>query len=246
MREDSYESISPFGPKIATLKLPPELVEDLNAFCDALDEDVALADSLDHSGYLVGKVSQEIAIPNELIAPYANFFINAIEEYMFDIATHIHMMSSFRDDDKDAESLKAQAIRDKMAVRTKSQSGWIVRSVAGDYNPVHSHLTSTLACVGFLQVPDWEDEINEDLEDHSGPTHGCLQFHYGDQAAICVNQHTVRPQVGDFHLFPGWLQHTVYPFRSKGERRSFSINFAADLQRVNMTVTKADGTVTKK
>ncbi len=246
MKENNYESISPFGPKIATLKLPPELVEDLNAFCDALDEDSALAKALDHSGYLVGKVSQEIAIPNELIEPYADFFVTAIEEYMFDIATHIHIMSSFRDDDKDAELLKAQAIRDNMTVRTQSQSGWIVRSVAGDYNPVHSHLKSTLACVGFLQVPDWENEINKDLEGHSGPTHGCLQFHYGDQSAICVNQHTVLPQPGEFYLFPGWLQHTVYPFRSKGERRSFSINFAADIQQVSMTVTKTDGTIIEK
>ena len=244
MKENSYESISPFGPKIATLKLPPELVEDLNAFCDALDEDSALAEALDHSGYLVGKVSQEIAIPNELIEPYTDFFVNAIEEYMFDTAVHIHMVGN--DDNQDFKSLKDQAIRDNMTVRTQSQSGWIVRSVAGDYNPVHSHLTATLACVGYLRVPDWEDEINEDLEGHSGPTHGCLQFHYGDQAAICVNQHTVMPRAGEFYLFPGWLQHTVYPFRSKGERRSFSINFAADLQRVSMTVTKADGTIIEK
>tara|TARA_R110002020_G_scaffold125899_1_gene283334 strand:+ start:1566 stop:2306 length:741 start_codon:yes stop_codon:yes gene_type:complete len=246
MKEKNYESVSPFGPKIATLRLPPELVEDLNAFCEALDEDAALAESLDHSVYLVGKVNQEITIPNELIAPYADFFINAIEEYMFDIAVNIHMMSSFRDDDQDFKSLKDQAIRDNMTVRTQSQSGWIVRSVAGDYNPVHSHLTATLACVGYLRVPDWEDEIDEDLEGHSGPTHGCLQFHYGDQGELSVNQHTVMPRVGDFYLFPGWLQHTAYPFKSKGERRSFSINFAADMQRLSMTITKADGSVVEK
>ena len=133
-----------------------------------------------------------------------------------------------------------------MAVRTQSQNGWIVRSVAGDYNPVHNHPMATLACVGYLGVPDWEDEINEDFEDHSGRSHGCLQLHYGEMGSLSINSYTIKPQVGDFYLFPGWLQHTVYPFRSKGERRSFSINFAADLQRVSMTVTKADGTIIEK
>ena len=151
------------------------------------------------------------------------------------------MMSSFRDEELDAKMLEAQTLKDNMTVRTESQSGWIVRSFAGDYNPVHTHASSTLACVGYLTVPDWEDEIDEDLEDaSSGPTHGCIQFHYGDQGTLSVNQHTVRPRVGDFYLFPGWLQHTVYPFRSKGERRSFSINFLAEAQRFNITITKGN------
>ena len=41
----------------------------------------------------------------------------------------------------------------------------------------------------------------------------------------------VKPKVGDFYMFPSWLDHQVYPFRSKykkpdvkGERRSFSLN----------------------
>ena len=47
----------------------------------------------------------------------------------------------------------------------------------------------------------------------------------------------VKPKVGDFYMFPNWLDHQVYPFRSKykkpeklfvhdpkGERRSFSLN----------------------
>jgi len=34
----------------------------------------------------------------------------------------------------------------------------------------------------------------------------------------------VRPQAGDFFIFPADMYHTVYPFRSDGERRSFSMN----------------------
>ena len=47
----------------------------------------------------------------------------------------------------------------------------------------------------------------------------------------CANNMKVKPKVGDFYMFPSWLDHQVYPFRSKykkpdikGERRSFSMN----------------------
>ena len=35
----------------------------------------------------------------------------------------------------------------------------------------------------------------------------------------------IKPQVGDFYVFPSDLFHCVYPFFTKGERRSFSANF---------------------
>ena len=35
----------------------------------------------------------------------------------------------------------------------------------------------------------------------------------------------VKPQVGDFYVFPSELFHCVYPFHTEGERRSFSANF---------------------
>jgi hypothetical protein len=35
----------------------------------------------------------------------------------------------------------------------------------------------------------------------------------------------VKPQVGDFYIFPSDLFHCVYPFKTVGERRSFSVNF---------------------
>ena len=34
----------------------------------------------------------------------------------------------------------------------------------------------------------------------------------------------MKPRVGDFYVFPAHLHHCVYPFKTKGERRSFSVN----------------------
>jgi hypothetical protein len=36
----------------------------------------------------------------------------------------------------------------------------------------------------------------------------------------------VKPVVGDIFFFPAWLPHSVHPFRSEGERWSFSFNLS--------------------
>ena len=38
----------------------------------------------------------------------------------------------------------------------------------------------------------------------------------------------VKPEVGDFYLFPHYLMHAVYPFYSDDERRSISFNAKID------------------
>ena len=78
------------------------------------------------------------------------------------------------------------------------------------------------------------EDINEYWEkedkDHN-PFGGYLDFRYGTIGLNCPNNLKLKPEIGDFYMFPNWLDHQVYPFRSKykspdekGERRSFSLN----------------------
>ena len=46
----------------------------------------------------------------------------------------------------------------------------------------------------------------------------------GTAAGYTCTNFIVKPQVGDFYVFPSQLFHCVYPFYTKGERRSFSMN----------------------
>ncbi len=39
----------------------------------------------------------------------------------------------------------------------------------------------------------------------------------------------LTPKVGNWYLFPANLRHAVYPFKSNGERRSFSINMNTNM-----------------
>ena len=46
---------------------------------------------------------------------------------------------------------------------------------------------------------------------------------------LCRGNYIIKPEVGDFYLFPAYLLHTVYPFSgSDDERRSVSFNAALD------------------
>ena len=36
----------------------------------------------------------------------------------------------------------------------------------------------------------------------------------------------IRPRIGDFYIFPSYMFHSVYPFKTPGERRSFSMNLS--------------------
>ena len=52
----------------------------------------------------------------------------------------------------------------------------------------------------------------------------------GQAAKFSGNGFQATPNVGDIFLFPSWLSHAVYPFRTPNqERRSMSFN--VDLKR---------------
>ena len=215
-----YKEIRPFGPSILKFEMPEEIIKSLNESVDFVVKN-NLESELDHSDNLAGKVSQEITIPHETLLENANFFFNAANEFAQNIHTNFksehsdHHVAGLYDDKTEQVSLKIN-------------SAWFVRSFAGDYNPLHIHPGCQLASFGYLQLPDWESEVGTDSSDHFGLTHGCAQFAYGTGGSqnLIRSTYTVKPKVGDFYIFPAWLSHCVYPFRSEGERRSLAINFS--------------------
>ena len=104
---------------------------------------------------------------------------------------------------------------------------WVVSQYAGDFNPMHIH-DANLSGVAFLKIPPGFD-VEYAKEDHH-PTAGCLEFLGSMPNHFARHSYIAKPKVGDFYLFPSWLTHQVYPFRSEGERRSlaFNIHFTMD------------------
>ena len=92
----------------------------------------------------------------------------------------------------------------------------------GDFNPPHDH-GGSLSWVIFLDVPEELIEENKKYKGRSaGP--GGITFIYGDGPRESVTHHSFVPKSGDMYIFPAWLKHWVYPFKSNCVRTSVSGN----------------------
>ena len=91
-----------------------------------------------------------------------------------------------------------------------------------DFNPPHDH-AGDLSFVVYLTIPE---KLNKENAEHKarscGP--GGIQFMYGDGPRDCVRRLAYFPAEGDMFIFPAWLHHWVYPFKSNITRVSVSGN----------------------
>lgn len=83
----------------------------------------------------------------------------------------------------------------------------------------------------WTMVPEQiKDNQNMDLYNSSGAVDGYLNFVYGlnqtiDPERLRPSQaRIIKPEVGKLLMFPSWLQHSVYPFKGSGERRTVAGN----------------------
>jgi hypothetical protein len=197
------ELFAPFGPTMGYYRMPDDVVDELNdKMSTRLD---------DYSDQLVGKVSEELAFDDEikLIAQKSlGQFVGKYQNY-----TEYRNSMGAKTLDTENNNYALQVV-----------SGWFVRQFENEYNPLHIHTGSRLSCVGYLKLPEGiEEEWEEDYKDHH-PSNGHIQFASGTPSGYTCTNFIIKPQVGDFYIFPSQLFHCVYPFYTKGERRSFSMN----------------------
>ena len=201
--QKDMELFAPFGPTMGYFRMPYELVEKLNS---------KMSDKLkSYADNLVGKISEELAFDQEILAIAQKGLGQFIGQYQ--------AYTDFRN------SMGAKKPNtDKFDYGLQIVSGWFVRQFENEYNPLHIHTGCRMSCVGYLKLPEGiEEEWEEDYKDHH-PANGHIQFAHGTSAGYTATNFVVKPKVGDFYVFPSHLFHCVYPFYTKGERRSFSMN----------------------
>lgn len=204
---DEVICMRPFGPAIGHATIPKEIISAFNADIDSG------TDGIDWSDRLVGKVKAEHLIPSDVLSPHVKFFSDAALRYVDNYA-----------------SRHCKPIDANIKPAVGIHSAWYVQQRAGDFNPVHLHTNAELSAVGYLQIPEGlEEEWAEDDKDHY-PAAGHIEFLHGAPTFLNRSAFMVRPKVGDFFIFPADLPHTVYPFQSSGERRSFSMNIVLSEQ----------------
>ena len=97
---------------------------------------------------------------------------------------------------------------------------------AGDFNPIHTH-GADYSFVLFLDVPKQLKKEQEEFKGTSAKP-GMLLFEYTQQARpqwATTGHVAIKPETGDFFMFPALLQHWVCPpFKSKVTRISVSGN----------------------
>ena len=198
-----------FGPTLLKVQLPQQIINDLNKDCEEIS--AGKHKKIDWSEHLAGKVKEEYLISDAVLAKHSRWFVEMAGRYAFP---------------NEEDFKKAQHDHDIMF-----QSGWYVRQYANDFNPKHHHLNCTISCVGYLKMPeDIKEHWEEEEKDHN-PAGGAIEFSYGVTGFNCPNNIGFKPAIGEFFMFPHFLDHQVYPFKSKylfpdpkGERRSFSLN----------------------
>ena len=218
-----------FGPPIGHAELPKEMIDDFNKGCDDIAKDKELSKSADWSHSLVGQVNQEILIPKEILNKWGNWFAGQVKSYIAQYLPQMYIPEQqlFKTDMSYEQLVKNVGAKTSITVH----SAWYVRSFVGDYNPIHTDTDCELTCVGFLKTPNWSKEVKKENKLFSDS--GNLQLisnSGGDNARHFFENDTIRflPKVGNWYLFPANIRHQVYPFSSKSERRSFSINMSTN------------------
>ena len=203
INENNGIVLRPFGPSIAKVTIPPELVKKLNEYVDKTIEDEQKSKKLDMGHALAGNVKQEFKLEKEIMesSGWAKFLVNNTSQWI------------------------SSAINRKISTFNLIDS-WVVRQFENDYNPLHMH-GGHISGVGYLKVPKSFGEYSQKTKEVN--KNGTLTLVYGSEAFLAHSTFSVTPKVGDFYFFPHYMMHTVYPFTgTKEERGSISFNALLD------------------
>jgi|TARA_B100000123_G_scaffold145279_1_gene107275 uncharacterized protein (TIGR02466 family) len=196
--------LSPFGPKIAKLKLPQFLIKKINGEVDKILTKKKLIKKLDYSKKLVGQVKQEFQLPKAFVKKNLEKVITK------EVKNYIKKTTG------------------KNTSKVNIKNFWVVRQFNNEYNPIHFH-DGHISGVGYLKIPPFRSSSKKLVK-----TDGSIDFISGNKMLLSESIHNHQPKTGDVILFPHYLMHTAYPFKSNGERRSFSFNLEIDQKIANV------------
>ena len=203
-QSSEFEIIKRFGPSILKVKIPKNILKELNNYVDQVVNDTEKSKKLNLGETLVGDVTQEIKLEAEIMQKtgWGNFLAQNVSRWIFEEV-------------------------DQKITKFNILNSWIVRQFQNEYNPTHWH-NGHISGAGFLKVPKslgMHTQKKENREYRGGN----LQLIHGSRMFLSHSTHNIIPEVGDFYFFPNYLMHAVYPFKdSNEERRSISFNAKID------------------
>ena len=198
-----FEIFKSFGPSILKVKIPENIINNLNNYVDQTISDDKKIQKQNLGEGLVGDVTQEFSLERDIMEKtgWGNFLASCVSNWI------------------DMEMKKK-------ITKFKIRKSWIVRQFKNEYNPTHWH-SGHISGAGFLKVPNTfgKHVQNKQNRVYRG---GNLQLIHGSKMFLCESTFTIVPKVGDFYFFPNYMMHTVFPFKDTNEERR-SISFNADI-----------------
>ena len=195
--------LQPFGPSIVKVKIPENIINNINKYIDDVINNEEKSKKLDYGFKLVGNVKQEIRLEKEIVEQ------TGCKKFLAEVTA------------KWREVTNKKKISEFKIIDT-----WVVRQFANEYNPIHWH-SGHISGAGFLKVPT---NLGQNFQKEKKiKTNGQLELIHGNKAFMSNPKFSITPAVGDFYIFPHYMMHTVYPFTgSDEERRSISFNATID------------------
>ena len=195
--------LKPFGPAIAHVKMPENLINELNDYADNIVDNEKKSNELDIGKNLAGHVTQEFELEEDFMKK-----IGWIDFLKKGTANWIYLAT------------------EKKLNKFEILTSWIVRQFENEYNPIHWH-TGHISGVGYLKMPK---SVGKPLQKNKRQNpNGQIELIHGNKMFLSDPVIKFKPEVGNFYLFPNYMMHTVYPFtNSNEERRSISFNARID------------------
>ena len=195
--------LRPFGPCIAKIIIPKDIIKKLNVYVDLVIKDKEKSKKLDHGKKLAGNVQQEFKLEEDIIktSGWGDFLTQGAASWIYNSSG-------------------------KKVTKFTIIDSWIVRQFKNEYNPIHWH-SGHISGVGYLKVPsNLGKTYQENKRDNNN---GKLVLVHGSKMFLNNSTFKISPKVGEFYFFPNYLMHTVYPFfNTDEERRSISFNAYVD------------------
>jgi len=200
--DEAIKVVRPFGPSIARVKIPNDLIEILNSYVDKIISDEKKTKDLDLGSTLEGSVTQELKLENDFITSsgYHKFLSDSVYTWV-------------------------KLSENKEIKKFDLINSWVVRQFQNEYNPIHYH-GGHVSGVGYLKLPK---SLGKSPQNKKNNFNGKLDLVHGSRQFLSESSFVVTPEIGYFYFFPHYLMHTVYPFNgSQDERRSVSFNAKID------------------
>ena len=208
-QNNELKVIKPFGPSIARIKMPNDLINNLNKYIEDTILDKKKSEELDNGNTLAGHVTQEFKLEENFLTSsgFLKFLASSVSSWI-------------------------KISENKEIKEFKMIKSWVVRQFQNEYNPVHWH-GGHISGVGYLKVPS--SLGNNPQKNKKYNNNGKIELIHGSKQFLSGSSLSITPEVGYFYFFPHYLMHTVYPFNETNEeRRSVPFNALIDEKLFNV------------